>query len=72
MPLVAAAGEALVRQVYSLFTKAEFEVVNPGQTAPTGKQYFQHTALADIIGAYPLRSGLSGALPLRVLCVVCV
>ena len=50
-----------MRQVYSLFSKAEFEVANPGQTAPTGKQYFQHTSLADIIGAYPLRSGLSGA-----------
>ena len=26
--------------------------------APAGKRYFQHTKLADIIGAYPVPSGL--------------
>lgn len=26
--------------------------------APAGKRYFQHTKLADIVGAYPMTSGL--------------
>jgi len=30
-----------------------------GQTAPHGKQYFQHKVLADIITAYPFRQGLN-------------
>ena len=36
-----------------------------GQKAPRGKQYFQHKALADIISAYPFRSGPSEAELLR-------
>ena len=32
-----------------------------GCKAPSGKRYFQHTRLGDIIGAYPFRSGLSDA-----------
>jgi hypothetical protein len=56
------AGEQLVRQRFLLRSRAEFEELT-GQPAPAGKQYFQHTSLADIIGAYPFRSGLSGAPP---------
>jgi hypothetical protein len=47
-----------------LRTAAEFEARN-GCKAPAGKRYFQHTRLADIIAAYPLRSGLSVSGPLQ-------
>ena len=40
-----------------LCTVEEF-TASTGQKAPRGKQYFQHKALADIISAYPFRSGL--------------
>lgn len=40
-----------------LRTVEEFTAAT-GQKAPRGKQYFQHKALADIINAYPFRSGL--------------
>lgn len=45
------------RTNFSLLTASEFEAVN-GKRAPCGKQYFQHTALADVINAYPVRDGL--------------
>ena len=55
-----AAGEQLLRQRFLLRTRQQYEEVT-GHPAPAGKQYFQHSALADIISAYPFRSGLSGA-----------
>ncbi len=39
-------------------TQAEFEAMFNCK-APAGKRYFQHTKLADIIGAYPMTSGLN-------------
>jgi dual specificity protein kinase YAK1 len=41
-----------------LRTAEEFENLT-GQKATRGKQYFNHKALADIIDAYPIKSGLS-------------
>ena len=38
-------------------TQAEFEAMFNCK-APAGKRYFQHTKLADIVGAYPMTSGL--------------
>lgn len=51
-------GEQLLRQRFLLRTRQQYEEVT-GHPAPAGKQYFQHSALADIISAYPFRSGLS-------------
>ncbi|KAL4855458.1 Dual specificity protein kinase YAK1 [Chlorella vulgaris] len=51
-------GEQLVRQRFLLRSRQQFEELT-GQPAPVGKQYFKHSALADIIGAYPFRTGLS-------------
>ncbi|KAI7842822.1 hypothetical protein COHA_003568 [Chlorella ohadii] len=51
-------GEQLLRQRFLLRTRQQFEELT-GQPAPAGKQYFKHSALGDIIGAYPLRAGLS-------------
>lgn len=31
----------------------------PPAQAPAGKRYFPHTSLADLVGAYPLKPGLS-------------
>lgn len=45
---------------YQLRSREDFEAVT-GAKSPAGKRYFKHTALADIIGAYPLRDGLSDA-----------
>lgn len=55
---VRCAGEPVVRRRYRVRTREEFEAAT-GQAAPVGKNYFQHTALADIIGAYPIRCGTS-------------
>lgn len=38
-------------------SQSEFETLFACK-APAGKRYFQHTKLADIIGAYPVPSGL--------------
>ena len=38
-------------------TQAEFEAMFNCK-APAGKRYFQHTKLADIVGAYPMTQGL--------------
>ena len=38
-------------------TQAEFEAAFSCK-APAGKRYFQHTKLADIVGAYPMTQGL--------------
>jgi dual specificity protein kinase YAK1 len=46
--------------VVQLRSQAEFEAMHSVK-APSGKRYFQHTRLGDIIGAYPFRSGLSDA-----------
>lgn len=48
----------MLRRCYAVRSREEFEAAT-GQAAPVGKNYFQHTALADIVGAYPMRSGLS-------------
>ena len=42
---------------YIVRTQSEFEALCNCK-APAGKRYFQHTKLADIIGAYPVPSGL--------------
>lgn len=42
---------------HMLRSQAEFEALFSCK-APAGKRYFQHTKLADIIGAYPVPSGL--------------
>ena len=42
---------------YAVRTQAEFEAMFNCK-APAGKRYFQHTKLADIIGAYPVAPGL--------------
>lgn len=44
---------------YAVRSREEYEAAT-GQPAPTGKNYFSHTSLADIIGAYPLRGGGGG------------
>ena len=44
--------------VHALMTQAEFECEN-GCKAPAGKRYFAHTALADIVAAYPMKSSLA-------------
>jgi len=41
-----------------LRSREDFEAVS-GAKSPAGKRYFKHTRLSDIIGAYPLRDGLS-------------
>ena len=43
-----------------LLSAKEFEALNM-RKAPKGKQYFDHNSLADIINAYPMKSGLSDA-----------
>jgi hypothetical protein len=43
---------------YVLRTKAEFEAHN-GVRAPAGKRYFSSTQLADILGHYPMKNGLT-------------
>lgn len=48
---------ALGKRGYRLRSREEFEAVT-GQSAPLGKTYFQHTALGDIVGAYPFRCAL--------------
>ncbi|KAL0051298.1 hypothetical protein WJX82_005227 [Trebouxia sp. C0006] len=45
------------RSRYTVRTQAEFEAMFNCK-APAGKRYFQHTKLADIVGAYPMTSGL--------------
>ena len=42
---------------YIMRTQAEFEAAFSCK-APAGKRYFQHTKLADIVGAYPMTQGL--------------
>jgi hypothetical protein len=54
-----AAGPALQSQ-YQLRSREDFEAVT-GAKSPAGKRYFKHTRLADIVGAYPLRDGMSDA-----------
>jgi hypothetical protein len=53
------AGPALQSQ-YQLRSREDFEAVT-GTKSPAGKRYFKHTRLADIVGAYPLRDGMSDA-----------
>jgi hypothetical protein len=53
------AGPVLQSQ-YQLRSREDFEAVT-GTKSPAGKRYFKHTRLADIIGAYPLRDGMSDA-----------
>ena len=53
------AGPALQSQ-YQLRSREDFEAVT-GAKSPAGKRYFKHTRLADIVGAYPLRDGMSDA-----------
>ncbi len=43
---------------FVLRTVSEFEALT-AQKAPSGKHYFQHKQLQDIICAYPMKSGLS-------------
>ncbi len=43
---------------HQLRSREDFEAVS-GAKSPAGKRYFKHTRLSDIIGAYPLRDGLS-------------
>lgn len=45
------------RSRYLMRTQAEFEAMFNCK-APAGKRYFQHTKLADIVGAYPMTQGL--------------
>ena len=51
------AGPMLQSQ-YQLRSREDFEAV-AGTKSPAGKRYFKHTRLADIVGAYPLRDGMS-------------
>lgn len=53
------AGPALQSQ-YQLRSREDFEAAT-GAKSPAGKRYFKHTRLADIVGAYPLRDGMSDA-----------
>ena len=57
--MTCAAGPALQSQ-YQLRSREDFEAVT-GAKSPAGKRYFKHTRLADIVGAYPLRDGMSDA-----------
>mmetsp|Transcript_37239 Transcript_37239/g.105059 ORF Transcript_37239/g.105059 Transcript_37239/m.105059 type:complete len:1166 (-) Transcript_37239:1237-4734(-) len=45
---------------YQLLSQQAVEA-RSNRPAPLGKRYFKHTRLADIIGAYPMRSGMSEA-----------
>ncbi|KAK9828495.1 hypothetical protein WJX72_000356 [[Myrmecia] bisecta] len=51
-------GTACRRVKYMVRSQAEFEALY-NTKAPAGKRYFQHTKLADIIGAYPMKAGMS-------------
>jgi dual specificity protein kinase YAK1 len=46
-----------------LLSRHEFEARNSGMRAHSGKRYFSHVSLPDIIGAYPMRTGLSVRTP---------
>lgn len=53
LTLVALLAGAAVHTSFKLQSKAEFEAAT-GTRAPSGKRYFNHSKLADIIRAYPL------------------
>ena len=46
-----------------LLSRTEFEARNSGSKATAGKRYFNHVSLPDIIGAYPLKTGISVSEP---------
>jgi hypothetical protein len=48
----------MLQSQYQLLSREDFEAVT-GTKSPAGKRYFKHTRLADIIGAYPLRDGMT-------------
>ena len=45
---------------YELLSEEEFEARN-NTRSPSGKRYFMHVKLANIIGAYPIKSGINDA-----------
>ena len=47
-------GTGVRRKKYIVRSQAEFEALH-NQKAPAGKRYFQHTKLAEIIAAYPMK-----------------
>jgi dual specificity protein kinase YAK1 len=58
------AGAAAGAAGFRLRTAGEF-AERSGEAAPMGRHYFAHIALADIVGAAPLRPGLDGAAAAR-------
>lgn len=57
LPSSARSSSSRPTSAHVLRSQAEFEALFSCK-APAGKRYFQHTKLADIIGAYPVPPGL--------------